>query len=220
MAKPLSPPKIRPIRPATLLCLSALLFLFGASCSKTAPGSPVSGKLMLLRGNFFNTQGMYTEAILAYLEALEFPETAPYAEYGLGSVYLSLDEGAAALQHFTAAEEKLTALLREDHRELIYRIYYNRGVVRFHAGDFSAAADQFRTALETDGSRIEAKRNLELSLLSMARQSSLAASSVSLNLQEQQKGPQVLFDYIRRKEQDQWKSREWAEDTDFAGPDY
>jgi Ca-activated chloride channel family protein len=175
---------------------------------------------MLLRGNFFNTQGMYTEAILAYLEALEFPETAPYAEYGLGSVYLSLDEGAAALQHFTAAEEKLTALLREDHRELIYRIYYNRGVVRFHAGDFSAAADQFRTALETDGSRIEAKRNLELSLLSMARQSSLAASSVSLNLQEQQKGPQVLFDYIRRKEQDQWKSREWAEDTDFAGPDY
>jgi Ca-activated chloride channel family protein len=175
---------------------------------------------MLLRGNFFNAQGMYTEAILAYLEALEFDETAPYAEYGLGSVYLSLDEGAAALRHFTAAEERLKDLLREDHRELIYRIQYNRGVVRFHSGDFAAAVDQFRSALGTDGSRIEAKRNLELSLLSMTSQSSGAASSVSLNLQEEQKGPQLLFDYIRRKEQDQWKSREWSEDTDFAGLDY
>jgi Ca-activated chloride channel family protein len=178
------------------------------------------GKLTLLRGNFFNAQGMYTEAILSYLEALKFPETAPYAEYGLASVYLSLDEGAAALQHFAAAEEGLTNLLRDDHRELIYRIYYNRGVVRFHAGDFSAAADQFRTALETDSSRIEAKRNLELSLLSMSHQSSSAASSLSLDTREQQKGPQVLFDYIRRKEQDQWKSREWTEDTDSTGPDY
>jgi Ca-activated chloride channel family protein len=175
---------------------------------------------MLMRGNFFNAQGMYTEAILSYLEALEFSETAPYAEYGLGSVYLSLDEGAAALLHFAAAEEGLTNLLREDHRELIYRIHYNRGVVRFHAGDFGSAADQFRSALETDGSRIEAKRNLELSLLSSSRQSSGAAASHSLDFQDQQKGPQVLFDYIRRKEQDQWKSREWAEDTDPAGLDY
>jgi Ca-activated chloride channel family protein len=175
---------------------------------------------MLLRGNFFNAQGMYTEAILAYLEALEFSETAPYAEYGLGSAYLALDEGAAALQHFAAAEEGLTHLLREDHRELIYRIHYNRGVVRFHAGDFGSAADQFRTALETDGSRIEAKRNLELSLLSLSRQDSDTAASLSLNFQEQQKGPQVLFDYIRRKEQDQWKSREWTEDTGSTGLDY
>ena len=175
---------------------------------------------MLLRGNFFNAQGMYTEAILAYLEALTFPETAPYAEYSLGSVYLSLDEGAAALQHFAAAEEALTTVLRKDHRELIYRIHYNRGVVRFHAGDFASAADQFRTALETDGSRIKAKRNLELSLLSLSYQNSGAAASLSMNVEEEQKGPQVLFDYIRRKEQDQWKSREWAEDTFSTGADY
>ncbi|WP_010257900.1 hypothetical protein [Treponema primitia] len=219
MVEPLPPQKNHPVYPAGLLCLFALLFLLGASCSMSL-GSQISGKLLLLRGNFFNAQSMYTEAILAYLEALEFAETAPYAEYGLGLVYLSLDEGAAALQHFAAAEEGLTDLMREDHRELIYRIYYNRGVVRFHAGDFAAAVDQFRTALETDGSRIEAKRNLELSLLSLSHQNSNASSSLSLNLQEQQKNPQVLFDYIRRKEQDQWKSREWAEDTDTAGPDY
>jgi Ca-activated chloride channel family protein len=175
---------------------------------------------MLLRGNFFNAQGMYTEAILAYLEALNYDETAPYAEYGLGHVYLSLDEQAPALRHFTAAEEKLTAMLREDHRELIYRINYNRGVINFHAGDFAAAADQFRAALETDGGRIEAKRNLELSLLSIDSQSSDGASSLLQNPQEEEGGAQALFEYIRRKEQDQWKSMEWSGDNGFAGPDY
>jgi Ca-activated chloride channel family protein len=175
---------------------------------------------MLLRGNFFSAQGMHTEAILAYLEALEYDETAAYAEYGLGSVYLSLDEEAAALEHFAAAEERLAGMRREDHRELLYRIHYNRGVVRFHAQDFAAAADQFRLALETDVGRIEAKRNLELSLLSLTGQSSGASSSFGLNLQEEQRGSKMLFDYIRRKEQDQWKSREWSGDDDFMGPDY
>jgi Ca-activated chloride channel family protein len=198
------------------VAIAALLLLI-LSCSGR---SQVAGKLMLLRGNFFNAQGMYTEAILAYLEALEYDETAPYAEYGLGSVCLSLDEQAPALRHFTAAEEKLTVMLREDHRELIYRINYNRGVISFHSGDFAAAVDQFRSALETDGSRIEAKRNLELSLLSIDSQSSGASSSLLQNIQEEEEGPQALFEYIRRKEQDQWKSREWAEDTGFAGPDY
>jgi Ca-activated chloride channel family protein len=175
---------------------------------------------MLLRGNFLSAQGMHTEAILAYLEALEYDETAPYAEYALGSACLALDEDAAALQRFAAAEERLAGMLREDHRELIYRINYNRGVVRFHAGDFAAAAEEFRAALEADGSRIEAKRNLELSLLSMTGQSSGAFSAPGMSLQEEQRGSRTLFDYIRRKEQDQWKSREWEEEEEFAGEDY
>jgi Ca-activated chloride channel family protein len=191
------------------------LLLLNVSCSR---GSPAAGKLMLLRGNFLSARGLYTEAILAYLEALEYDETAPYAEYGLGSACLALDEDAAALQRFAAAEERLAGMPREDHRELLYRINYNRGVVRFHAGDFSAAAEEFRAALETDGSRIEAKRNLELSLLSMTGRSASAAPGV--NLAEEPTGSQALFEYIRQKEQDQWKSREWSGETDFTGPDY
>jgi Ca-activated chloride channel family protein len=163
---------------------------------------------------------MYTEAILAYLEALEYDETAPYAEYGLGSACLALDEDAAALQRFAAAEERLAGRPLEDHRELVYRINYNRGVVRFHAGDFAAAADEFRSALETDGSRIDAKRNLELSLLSLAGQSSGGSTALGLNIREEQGESRALFDYIRHKEQDQWKSREWSGEADFTGPDY
>jgi Ca-activated chloride channel family protein len=204
-------------RLAGFSALVAALLLLNSSCSRE---SQVAGKLMLLRGNFLSARGMHTGAILAYLEALEYDETAPYAEYGLGSVCLALDEEAAALQRFAAAEERLAGMPREDHRELVYRINYNRGVVRFHAGDFAAAADQFRAALETDGSRIEAKRNLELSLLSMAGQSSGAASAPGVNLQEEQRESRALFDYIRQKEQDQWKSREWSGKGDFTGPDY
>jgi Ca-activated chloride channel family protein len=173
-----------------------------------------------MRGNFFNSQGLYTEAILAYMDALEYSETAPYAEYGLGSVYLSLDERSAALEHFAAAEERLKTSRREDHRELIYRIHYNSGVVHFYAADYGGAAGQFRTALENDGSRIEAKRNLELSLLSLSRQSGTAASSLSVKAEEQRNGPQVLFEYVRQKEEDQWKSKEWIEDVPVFGPDY
>jgi Ca-activated chloride channel family protein len=200
-----------------LFTLIAALLLLSSSCSR---GGQAAGKLILLRGNFLSARGMYTEAILAYLEALEYDDTAPYAEYALGSVCLALEEEAAALQRFAAAEERLAGMAREDHRELIYRINYNRGVVRFHAGNFAAAADQFRAALETDGSRIEAKRNLELSLLSLAGQSSGASSSPALSFREEQGGYKTFFDYIRRKEQDQWKSREWSEDTGFTGPDY
>jgi Ca-activated chloride channel family protein len=163
---------------------------------------------------------MHTEAILAYLEALEYDETAAYAEYGMGSVFLAMDEEAAALQRFAAAEERLAGMPRGDHRELIYRINYNRGVVRFHAGDFAAAADQFRAALETDAGRIEAKRNLELSLLSLAGQSSGPTPAANLSFQKEDGASRTLFEYIRRKEQDQWKSLEWEGDTGFTGPDY
>jgi Ca-activated chloride channel family protein len=173
-----------------------------------------------MRGNFFNSQGLYTEAILAYMSALEFSETAPYAEYGLGTIYLSLDERNAALEHFAAAEEQLKTFRKEDHRELVYRIHYNSGVIHFYSGNYGGAAEQFRIALETDGGRIDAKRNLELSLLSLSRQSGSAASSLSVNTEEQRKGSQVLFDYVRRKEEDQWKSREWIEDVPASGPDY
>jgi Ca-activated chloride channel family protein len=204
-------------KPSGLFALAMAALLLGSSCSR---GSQAAGKLMLLRGNFLSARGMYTEAILAYLEALNYDETAPYAEYALGSVYLALDEEAAALQRFAAAEERLAGMPREDHRELIYRINYNRGVVRFHAGNFAAATDQFRAALETDGSRIEAKRNLELSLLSLAGQNSGAAQLPAVSAGEEQEGHKTLFEYIRRKEQEQWKSREWSADADFTGPDY
>ncbi|MDL2229032.1 tetratricopeptide repeat protein, partial [Treponema sp. OttesenSCG-928-L16] len=72
---------------------SVLLFLAAlSSCSQ------ISGKLLVMEGNFNCSQERYTEAISSYMEALSFPESNAYAQYGLGTVYLSLGETDAALQ--------------------------------------------------------------------------------------------------------------------------
>jgi Ca-activated chloride channel family protein len=95
-------------------------------------------------------------------------------------------------------------------------------VARFIQADYAGAAGEFRKALEADGSRIEAKRNLELSLVSISNQANqeTAASALPLDWVEGDKGPDILYDYIRRKEQEQWKSQEWVEEILSPGPDY
>jgi Ca-activated chloride channel family protein len=188
------------------------LFL-AASCSGA------SGKFKIIEGGFFNQQGMYAEAIAAYRSSLTFPGAAPYGEYGLGVMYLTLDEGDAALERFTAAEKALAVLGGDEHRELLYRIHYNRGVIRFHNGDFTEAAGEFRKALEADSRRIEAKRNLELSLLSVNPRGGAAPAPLSGGSSAGERN-EVFFDYLRQKEQDRWRSREWIEDAPLSGPDY
>jgi Ca-activated chloride channel family protein len=182
-----------------------------------------------MEGNFFRSQGLYTEAITSLLKAREDPKAAPYAEYGLGSVYLSLGEGEAARERFAAAAAALGEGAAGEHRELIYRIYYNTGVAHFEQEQYEEAAAAFRRALETEGSRIEAKRNLELSLLSLGRQDE-AAGETGVDTGREDTGREgespandrieALFEYLRRKEQNQWKSREWIEPSPLSGPDY
>ncbi|GHV92298.1 hypothetical protein AGMMS50268_28010 [Spirochaetia bacterium] len=197
------------------MILSLSLLLLGG-CSR------LPGRLRIIEGNFYHSQGMYNEAVAAYLRALDHGEGA-YAEYGLGSAYISLDEGEAALERFDASAEALKQLPSETDQELSYRIHYNRGIVFFERGDYGAAAEAFKQALETDGSRIEAKRNLELSLLSLSRESPSTGSSPGDEGSEGNKTSEraaALFDYLHRKEQNQWKSREWIEEDPPIGPDY
>ncbi|AEF80805.1 VWA domain-containing protein [Leadbettera azotonutricia] len=196
-----------------LLCLFALS---GISCSRT------EGKLLIMEGNFFNSRGLYTEAISSYLKAMDYDDAAPYAEYGLGSAYWALEESQAALERYAAAEKVLA--LGGDHPELRYRIQYNSGIIYFEKREYEQAAKAFRGALEIDGSRIEAKRNLELSLLTLDRASSSQASTAegvpeTGNTGEGSDSP-ILYNYLRQREQDQWKSREWAKEDDTSGPDY
>jgi Ca-activated chloride channel family protein len=199
--------------------LAAAFPFFGACSSAGEDGfAGIAAKLLIMEGNFFNSRRFYAGAIAAFTRALEFEETRPYAEYGLGAVYLALDEDDAALERFAAAKKALAVLGRDQHRELRYRIDYNTGVIRFRQGDYTAAAAEFRQALEADSGRVEAKRNLELSLLSASRPANAAA--VPLEMAGIDAKAEAVFDYIRQKEQDQWKSREWTGDDSAAGPDY
>jgi Ca-activated chloride channel family protein len=170
-----------------------------------------------MEGNFYAARGMYTEAESAYLRSLEYRETAPYGEFGLGAGFIAQDEGDAALRRFAAAEQALTALGSED-RELLYRLRYNRGIALFGKGEYAAAAAAFRSALETDGGRIEAKRNLELCLLSVSQ--SVPAPAPGADSDALGGEGALIFEYLRGREKSQWENREWFEDEPPSGPDY
>jgi Ca-activated chloride channel family protein len=182
--------------------------LLAAGCSNT------SGKLLVIEANLLSSQGRFTEAVDKYTKALEFKDAAPYAQYGLGSVYFSMGEEETALDRFARAGNMLDSLPPNQNRELRYRVCYNTGVALFSGGNFSGAADSFRNALKIDGRKTEAKRNLELSILSTARQ------NISGGGNRENESLSTLFEYIRQKELDQWTNREWQPEEDSAEPDY
>ena len=177
--------------------------------------SRIPGQLLIMDANFQNSRGMYTQAISSYTKALQYPEAAPYSEFGLGSVYFTLGEHKAALKRFAEAAKMLETYDPAASRELRYRIFYNTGVVLFSEGDFSGAADSFRGALKVDGDKKEAKRNLELSIRSLERENVSAAGGNGEN-----ESMAVIFEYIRQKKFDRWKSMEWQKEENIDGLDY
>ena len=197
------------IKKSVYLCY--LLFLI-CSCSE------VPGKLLIMEANSLNARGMYNEAISSYLKALGYAEAEPFGEFGLGSVFFALGEEQAALDRFERAMHILeTNPSAAGGRELRYRIHYNTGVVLFSAGDFSGAADSFRAALRADGSRVEAKRNLELSLRSLARDTQSTGGDRG-DIEHESRA--AFFEFVRQRELNQWRLRIWPEEEEVSGPDY
>ena len=197
--------------PLAVICFSLLL----SSCAR------VQGKLLIMEGNFFTARGFYTEAISSYLRALAHDDVVPYAEYGLASVYFALGESAIAMERYRAAKLLLEELNRDD-RELRHRIYYNMGIIYFEKGEYHEAVNAFRNALILDGSRMAAKRNLELSLLVAARIDSRQdyTAETAGEGREGAGDTSAIFEYLRQMEMEQWRNREWASEDDWYGPDY
>ena len=195
-----------------LLCL--ILF---SSCDRTR------GQLLVMEANFLSNRGFYTEAISTYLKALNHEEAAPYAEYGLASAFFALEEEEVALDRYNEAIRSLD-LKHENHPELRHRILYNTGIIYFERGEYTDAAQAFRKALELDGSRVDAKRNFELSLLSIERSSQPQAANLSDGAENERENSAVsklvLFEYLRQKEQDRWRGREWDGENDSTLLDY
>ena len=177
--------------------------------------SCTEGKLLLMEANYLNSRTRYDEALIPYHKALNHDDAAPYAEYGLGLTFYLLDENETALKHYNDSKKMLDNFSASEHRELRYRNSYNTGVILFEEGDYHSAVDSFKDALRADPRRLEAKRNLELSLMSINMESKTENRSEG---QEEQR--EILFEFLKQEEQQLWKSREWTPEEKFTGPDY
>jgi len=192
---------------SVIVSIIAVTALF-SSCSE--------GKLLLIEANYLFSRGRFEEAHVQYLKALNHEDAAPYAEYGIGLIFYSLDEVTSALQRYANSKSLLERYANNEHRELRFRNQYNSGIILFEEGDYTSAASAFREALRTDPRSMDAKRNLELSLMSITAENSSETSSGGM--QEQR---EILFDYLRYEEDQRWRSREWArEEETYSGADY
>lgn len=189
-----------------LVSMFLVVFIF-SSCS--------DGKLILLEANYLMSRGRYDEALDSYQKALNYKDAAPYAQYGLGLTLHSLDESTTALDRYNDSQKMLEGFSDSEHRELRYRNLYNSGIVYFEEGDFNLAADAFKEALRIDPRRVDAKRNLEISLISITMETNTEDRTESRS-----ETREILFDYIRQQEQQHWKSREWAPEERPTVPDY
>ena len=178
--------------------------------------SDITGKLLIMEANSRSSRGLYNEAISSYQNALEYAQAEPYAEYGLGLVYFTMGEDTAALDRFSNALQILEDLPSAAARELKFRIHYNTGVVLFSEGNFPGAVNSFREALKTDGSRVEAKRNLELCLQSLTQEDTSGSAGNAIESESKD----VLYDFIQQRELSQWRNMVWPDEENITGPDY
>jgi hypothetical protein len=207
--------------------------------------APAEAKIRLLEGNFFAARNMLTEAEASYTRArsLAVPDDVPYAIYALACLQLlrAEPETPDAGESVTLFDETHTLIVRETiddtdritrafrhghgerHRELAYRLHYNTGLARYYADDPEEAAWEFRQALLVDPGRIEAKRNLEISLAQLETKSGKETSEVKTARPVREgvsRGNSVLFDFIRQKETNRWKSWAWQGEEGDSLQDY
>ena len=188
----------------------AALVLMLSSCAE----GKLTGLRLLIEANYLYSLGRYDEAAVPYFKALDHEAAAPYAEYGLALTYYTMDESDIALNYYTNSKERLNLLSGNEHHELRYRVIYNSGIIYFEDGDYDAAAIAFREALRHDPGRIEAKRNLEIALMSITQDISQERQPETHN-----ETKEMIFQTIREQEQNYWQSREWEPEAPF-GPDW
>ena len=223
-----------------------------APITPIAPLALIEAKFRLLEGNFFVARAMLGAAEASYTRArsLASPGDVSYALYALGMVRLLNEEAVskeaadgAAIALFDQAHalimienaagsgdeesaDRPAISLHEHgerHRELAYRIHYNAGIAHYRAGNAEEAAREFRQALLVDPGRIEAKRNLEISLVQLESKNAVETSEVKSARPVREgvsRGNPVLFDFIRQKEAGRWKSWEWQGSEGDSPEDY
>ena len=200
-----------------LIILTVLPFLF------TSCGSPkYSGAREILQSSWSWYQKKYRNAASGFLRAETGAKqngdavTAVYAEYGLAATYIMQDE-------YEAASERLAAIPAGASPQIRYAAYYNKGIIACHNGDYEKAASCFREALRIDGTKMDAKVNLEIArgrrTLKSARSHESQILPAAENSADADAVENAVFRRIRENDKKQWKNSE-SSDTTGSSSDY
>ena len=139
-----------------LVLVAAAAVLACASCGLTGIS------LVVLEGNYRLARGDSTDAVTAYVSAIEGAESRGLGSlqrivYNLANAYNTMGETAAARSVFDSLQSVADA-------ELLYRKSFNLGCIEYEMGRYVAAANSFVRALKAKPGDREAAANLELSL--------------------------------------------------------
>ncbi len=183
----------------------------------TSCNARFDGSKRILESSWSWYQKKYNTAIAGYLQTAYEAQNnqdkilEQYAVYNLAVSYLMKNENEAAMERFNSITEDAPI-------PVLYSVYYNKGVIYYRAGDYEEASKNFRKALSLDGSKLDAKINLELSLINEEKESKARDSAI--NQVSQGNSPDAMknavFERIREYDKKQWKSSEKSETTNSA----
>ncbi len=198
-------------------------FLTGAlviSMLFTSCSGKFDDRMEILQGAINWNQKNYQKAVAEYLEVIERAsqrddtETLQYALFGLATTYLKQNEDNASLDRYKQIDASVNDAVK-------FALFYNMGVISCRKGDYQEASYLFREALLVDSTNVNAKINLELSLLQ---------ENVEADVKEQELTPvttsneddhslkNAIYSIIRENEQNQWKNQQ--QNTESSSLDY
>lgn len=185
------------------LMFLSLLFLTGCS--------DISAIYNITLGNFYFSNNRLQEADYRYRQSLENEKYRDILLYNLGTVYFHLGEFRAAMDiwsHFTPGSRK----------NLDFRFFYNRALLKAETGDYRGAFADLKEALAIDSKNREAKRNLEVVLnrmLSESAENQAREAKPSAKKKEIGAASQRIFNYVKRSEVFEWERPESQDNSNL-----
>ena len=185
---------------SAVLCVFMVITFTGCSNSTTD----------ILKGTFAFAKKQYSKAVSYFHTAQENAEKngntqkVSYTLYDLGTAYSLLGEDTAAMGKFSQIPSDAPAAV-------LYRAYYNAGVLAHQNEDYEHAVEYFKKALEVDSTLVDAKINLELSIQSIEvnvqhNQSQAIPSTEDNSINQDLE--KAVFERIKENDQKQWKNSE------------
>jgi Ca-activated chloride channel homolog len=173
----------------------------------------------IMRSSWAWYQKNYRSAIAGFLRTEENAAgnndsvTVQYARYDLASTYIMQGE-------YDAASSCLKQVAPDAPSQIRYAAYYNSGIIAYRNGKYQKAIDCFRSALKIDGTKIEAKENLEIARHQQAAKDVHGSESTMIPVVQKDSDistiESAVFQRIRENDKKQWKNSESEEKKESA----